>query len=285
MAGPRILVIDGYPEKVRKKLVKDGATVAADLYVATLKACRSDVLCEIVYSADPGVTLPSGSSLGSYDGAVWTGSVVSVTNVDDPAVRQQIELTRAVFEAGVPGFGSCFAIQIATVAAGGTVVRNPKGRELGIGRDLRLTEAGRAHPVFAGRADVFEAAMIHEDMVESLPTGGVVLVENDMCPVQAATFPTGPTGSSIFTGVQYHPEFHLAELGAIMWRQRKALMREGFYADEFAVRAVADDLIALGHDHGRTDLRAKIGVQGDLLDDRIRLNEVHNWVNILSSKT
>ena len=62
-------------------------------------------------------------------------------------------------------------------------------------------------------------------------------------------------------------------------------MREGFYADEFAVRAVADDLIALGHDHGRTDLRAKIGVQSDLLDDRIRLNEVHNWVNILSSKT
>ncbi len=281
MAGPRILVIDGYPEKVRKKLVEDGATVAADLYVGTLKTCRDDVECDVIFSADLGASLPSGASLQSYDGALWTGSVVSVTQDDDPAICQQIELTRAVFDAGVSGFGSCFAIQIATVAAGGTVIRNPKGREGGIGRNLRLTEAGRAHPVFAGRDDVFEAAMIHEDMVESLPDGGIVLVESDMCPIQAATF---PTGKAMFTGVQYHPEFHLAELGAILWRQRKALIREGFYVDADSVRAVADDMIALGRDPQRMELRTKIGVQNDLLDDNIRLNEVRNWVNCLTPK-
>ena len=278
MSGPRLLIIDGYPEKIRNKLIEDGATVAADLYVHTLTACRADVHCDVVFAADPGVKLPTGADLESYDGAVWTGSAISVNDSSNPVVRQQVEFTRAVFDAGVPGFGSCFAIQIATVAAGGTVVRNPKGREFGIGRDLRLTEAGRTHPVFAGRQDRFEAAMIHEDMVESLPPGGTVLVENDMCPVQGATF---PAGKSTFTGVQYHPEFHLAELGAILWRQRKALIREGFYPDTEAVRSVADYMITLGRDPGRKDLRHKIGVRDDVLEDSIRLNEVRNWVNAL----
>ncbi len=278
MSTPRILIVDGYPKKIRDKLVEDGASVAADLYVRTLRQCRSDVTCDVVFAADPGVAVPSGAALEAYDGAVWTGSAISVTNTNDPAVRQQIEFTRAVFDAGVCGFGSCFAIQIATVAAGGTVVRNPKGREFGIGRGLTLTDAGRTHPVFAGRSSPFEAAMIHEDMVDSLPPGGTVLVKNSMCPVQGATF---STGTSTFTGVQYHPEFHLAELGAIVWRQRKTLIREGFYKDADSVREAADDLIALGRDPDRSDLREKIGVQEDLLDDSIRLNEVRNWVNQL----
>ena len=279
MTGPRVLIIDGYPKRVREKLVEDGATVAAALYTNTLKACRDDISCETVYAADLDSTLPAGVALEDFDGAVWTGSVVSVRDTEDSSVRRQIDFTRAVFDAGVPGFGSCFAIQIATVAAGGSVIHNPKGREVGIGLGLALTEAGRVHPVFEGRAPVFEAAMIHEDMVSTLPTGGVVLAENDMAPIQAATF---PAGRSVFTGVQYHPEFHAAELGAILWRQRKALVREGFYPDFDAVRAVADDMIDLHKDPARADLRKKTGITDDLLDDTIRLTEVRNWVNSLS---
>jgi GMP synthase (glutamine-hydrolysing) len=228
VTGPRVLIIDGYPKRVREKLVEDGATVAAELYTNTLKFCRADVSCETVYAADADSALPTGEALDGFDGAVWTGSVVSVRDTEDSSVRRQIDFARAVFDAGVSGFGSCFAIQIATVAAGGAVIHNPKGREVGIGHGLALTEAWRAHPIFEGRAPVFEAAMIHEYMVATLPPGGVVLAENDMAPIQAATF---PVGRSVFTGVQYHPEFHAAELGAILWRQRKTLVREGFYPD------------------------------------------------------
>lgn len=274
--GPRILIIDGYPKRVREKLVEDGATVAAELYAETLRFCCPDVICETIFAADPNTILPTGVELATFDGAVWTGSVVSVQQTSDPSVRQQIELTRAVFEAGIPGFGSCFAIQIATVAGGGTVIKNPKGREVGIGRNLQLTEAGVNHPLFAGRAPLFEAAMTHEDVVATLPTNGVVLAANHMAPIQAATFPIGQT---TFTGVQYHPEFHLGELGAILWRQRKTLVREGFFVDFDAVRATADDMIALHQTPSRTDLRKKIGVNDDLLDDTIRLTEVRNWIN------
>lgn len=279
MSAPRILIIDGYPKWVRQKLIEDGATVAAQLYEDALKLCRSDIICETVYAADPESSLPSGAMLSDFDGAVWTGSVVSVTNVDDSSIRRQIDFTKSVFKAGVCGFGSCFAIQIASVAAGGTVVRNPKGREVGVGQGLTLTEDGQADPIFARRAREFSAPMIHEDIVTALPPGGVVLATNDMAPIQAATF---PTGTSVFTGVQYHPEFHAAELGAILWRQRKALVREGFYADFDAVRSVADDMQALHVEPTREDLRKKTGINDDILSDTIRLNEVRNWVNSLT---
>lgn len=281
MPNPRLLIIDGYPRRIREKLVEDGATVAGDLYASTLSLCRPDISCDIIFAADPGAGLPAGTSLADYDGAVWTGSVISVRHTEDPSVRQQIEFAQAVFDAGVEGFGSCFAIQIATVAAGGTVVPNPKGREFGIGRNLRLTSAGKSHYVFEGRPPVFEAAMIHEDMVQTLPVGGIVLAENDMSPIQAATF---AAGNSTFTGVQYHPEFDLKELGAILWRQRKTLVREGFYPDFDAVRSIADDMTLLHQSPAQPDLREKIGVDDDILDDTIRLTEVRNWVNGLTCR-
>lgn len=282
LTGPLILIIDGYPKRVREKLVADGATVAAELYETTLISCRANVICETVFAADPDTRLPTGVDISHFDGAVWTGSVVSVRQEGDPSVCQQIEFAQAVFNSGVEGFGSCFAIQIATVAAGGTVAHNPKGREVGIGRRIRLTDAGMEHPVFKGRATVFEAAMIHEDMVATLPPGGVVLAENDMAPIQAATF---PVGQATFTGVQYHPEFHLGELGAILWRQRKALVREGFYTNFTSVRSAADDMIALHKDPSRIDLIEKIDVNEGLLDDTIRLTEVRNWVNGLTPRS
>jgi GMP synthase (glutamine-hydrolysing) len=44
---------------------------------------------------------------------------------------------------GVPVWGSCWGLQIATVALGGSVRRNPRGRELAIARAITVTEAGR----------------------------------------------------------------------------------------------------------------------------------------------
>ena len=40
---------------------------------------------------------------------------------------------------------------VVTVAAGGVVRANPKGREIGVGRRIALTRAGRDHPMYAGK--------------------------------------------------------------------------------------------------------------------------------------
>ena len=59
-----------------------------------------------------------------------------------PEVTRQIDLVRAALATGTPMFGSCWGLQVITAAAGGSVRKNPKGREIGFGRGIRLTEAG-----------------------------------------------------------------------------------------------------------------------------------------------
>ena len=51
------------------------------------------------------------------------------------------------------------------------VRKNPKGREIGFGRGIRLTEAGRKHPMYVGKLDVFNAPTVHLDEVEALAAG------------------------------------------------------------------------------------------------------------------
>ena len=42
-------------------------------------------------------------------------------------IEPQIELARAVLKSKTPLFGSCWGLQVVTVAAGGTVRRQPEG--------------------------------------------------------------------------------------------------------------------------------------------------------------
>src|SRR5262249_58046625 len=106
-----------------------------------------------------------------------------------PEIQRQIDLVRTVLAAGTPVFGSCWGLQLLMVAAGGSVRRNPKGREVGFGRAIRLTTAGREHPMFAGKGDSFEAVTVHLDEVETLAPGTSALPLNAMPGLPPAPLP------------------------------------------------------------------------------------------------
>ena len=170
---------------------------------------------------------------------------------------------REALNTGTPVFGSCWGLQIITVAAGGAVRKNPKGREIGFGRGIRLTEAGRKHPMYVGKLDVFNAPTVHLDEVETLPPGATVLASNAMSDVQSVEI---RTKGSIAWGVQYHPEYPLRELAAIVRRIGTRLIDEGFFADEADIKTFAQDLDALDRDpdckrlawrHGISQQRAR----------------------------
>ena len=172
--APRFMVVDGYKKSARDQLADGGAAVAGDLYAAMLQETSPGAQCDIVYPSDPGPGLPTGAALSSYDGIAWTGCSLTVFH-DTPEVRRQIEFARACFEAGVPAFGSCWAAQIAVVAAGGGCAGNPKGREMGIARKIALTPEGRAHPLYEGKGDVFDAFISHDDVITEMPAGAARL--------------------------------------------------------------------------------------------------------------
>ncbi len=170
--APRILIIDGYTEAAREQLQSGGASVAADLYVGMLKRCAPNgIECDVIYPADPGASLPIGTAIRDYDGVAWTGCSSCVFS-GEPDVAEQIEFARECYRRGVPAFGSCWAAQIAVVAAGGEVALNPNGREMGIARGITLTDEGRAHPLYEGKPAVFDAFTSHDDEVTVLPERG-----------------------------------------------------------------------------------------------------------------
>jgi GMP synthase (glutamine-hydrolysing) len=279
----RILIIDGYTKVAREQLQSGGASLAADLYVKMLQRCApTGVECDVIFPADSGVSLPVGETIQDYDGVAWTGCSSCVFS-GEPDVAEQIEFARECYRRGVPAFGSCWAAQIAVVAAGGEVALNPNGREMGIARGITLTDEGRAHPLYEGKPAVFDAFTSHDDEVTVLPEGATRLSGNDFTRVQSVVVKHEGTE---FWGLQYHPEYDLHEMARLMFCRIEKLVRLGFFADEAAGLAHIDQLEALHADPTREDIATAVGLKADVMDDSLRTIEVQNWINhhLLPSK-
>jgi GMP synthase (glutamine-hydrolysing) len=271
----RLLVIDGNEAATRTKHVSVGGTDSGDGYAATLQRLDKNIEVDIVRPADAVVKLPDGVAIENYAGAVITGSALNIYSLE-PAVQRQIELTQAVFAAGVPCFGSCWGLQVGVTAAGGTVVRNPRGREFGFGRRITLTQAGRDHPMFQGKPEVFEAPAVHVDTVDSLPPGATPLAHNDMG-LQAAEIRL--KNGATFWGVQYHPEYNCAEIAAMARRYADVLIRDGLVKDRAELDCLAADLVSLDEHPDDQRLAWRYGVGPAITDVSIRLVELRNWLD------
>jgi GMP synthase (glutamine-hydrolysing) len=274
MTPPRLLVIEGNTAQGRAEQIAAGGGVASTGYAELLQGLLPGAEIDICYAADPGAELPQGAAPEGYDGAAITGSALHIYQ-GGPAINQQIDLARDILAAGTPIFGSCWGLQVLTVAAGGSVRRNPKGRELGFGRGIRLTEAGRKHPMYIGKPDVFNAPTVHLDEVETLPPATMVLATNAMSDVQSAEI---HLNGAVAWGVQYHPEYPLREIAAIVRRVGTRLIEEGFFLDEADIRTFAGDLDALDQNPADKRLAWRHGISKNVLDTRLRVSEVANWI-------
>jgi GMP synthase (glutamine-hydrolysing) len=274
MPSPRLLVIEGNSPQTTAEHVAAGGTAASKGYSDLLRELLPGVSVDICYPGEPSALLPEGSSLEGYDGIAITGSSLHIYN-GGLEVTRQIELVRAALKTGTPLFGSCWGLQVITAAAGGSVRKNPKGRELGFGRRIRLTEAGRKHPMYAGKPDVFNAPTVHLDEVESLAPGTTVLATNEVSDVQSAEIRTN--GSTAWA-VQYHPEYPLREIAAIVRRIGPRLIDEGFFADKADIKTFAQDLDTLDRDPGCKRLAWRHGISKNVLDKKLRVGEIANWI-------
>jgi len=276
--GPtlRLLVLDAYAREGREELRRGGVSEAGALYVALLRSLESEAQVEVGHPADADWQLPQGSRLADWDGAVWTGSSLTIHDEADLRVQRQVELARQLYQAGVPCFGSCWGIQLAVVAAGGTCARNPRGREFGISRKIEVCEAGRAHPLYAGKSGVFDALTSHQDEVVRLPPAARLLASNRISGVQAMALEEGERS---FWAVQYHPEYDLGEVARLCRVRATGLVAQGCFRDRQAAEAWCERLLALDAQPQRQDLAFALGVDEDVLDPGVRCREVRNWLD------
>ena len=273
MAAPRILVVDGNVAEIRDRQRAALGYDSGTGYAQVLGRLMPELQCEIIRPADAAPALPTGMNLADFDGVTITGSALNVYHGGGP-VERQVEIAKAVFEAGVPFFGSCWGLQIAVVAAGGQVQKNLRGREFGFARRIQLNEAGRAHPLFAGKPAVYEAPTIHRDEIGALPAGATVLASNDMG-LQAAAF-THRRGT--FWGVQYHPEYDYLDIAAAAERYGQVLVEEGMFQDLAALQAFCAELRQLQTQPANAPLLWKHGLGPAMSEPSLRLLELRNWL-------
>ncbi len=272
--GLRFLVVEGNTRGARETHKAAYGQMVCESYAQVIHEAEPEAVCDIAFAADEGANLPDRAGLESYDGIVLTGSHLSIYD-RTPEIMRQIDLMRAIYASRTPSFGSCWGLQVAAVAAEGDVQKNPLGREVGFARRLRRTEAGRAHPMLEGRPEVYDAPAIHLDMVTVLPKDATVIATNPVSAVQAAEI---RQDGGTFWGVQYHPEFSLAELAVIIRLRTELMIREGFCRTPEEVHAYADDLTALDKDPSRFDLAWRHGVDAEVLEPARRAREIRNFI-------
>jgi GMP synthase (glutamine-hydrolysing) len=281
LAPLRICIVNCYPAASRENFDRSDVGHPHDLFKGVLRREAPNATTEIVFVADPDFSLPPGSSIDDFDAFIWTGSDLTVYHTDDPRVAAQIDFAKALMDAGAICWGSCWGLQLASQVAGGEVAANPKGREWGIARDIRLTDAAAASPMHAGKPAVFDAFIMHLDEVTRLPDGTPLLATNDHTRIQAAII---ERGEAAFWTTQYHPEYNLHEMGRLIAARAKALVREGFFPDEAAVAAYAAKMKQLAATPDSADLRAELNVGDDIIDAQIREVELRNWLRFVASR-
>ncbi len=131
---------------------------------------------------------------------------------------------------GTPVLGVCFGHQLLGRAAGGDVVLNPAGREIGTVR-VELTEAGLEDPLFswANGRDI-EVQATHMDAVDPLPEGATVLAWNENTAAQAFRL------SETVAGVQFHPELWAEAMRDLIFSREERIAAEGMNPAEIAGR-------------------------------------------------
>ncbi len=275
---PHYLIAESETEDERDARRSSAGKSSGETYAATLEQMQPGSRITIIAPADDDACVLNVAELSDFDAVFLTGSPLHVYD-DTPEVRRQLDFMRAVFASGTPSFGSCAGLQVAVVAAGGTVRKMPERMEAGIARRIVATDAGRQHPLLAGRPPTWDAAAIHGDEVETLPPGSVLLASNAVTHVQAAEI---RYDRGVFWGVQYHPELALGEIAVALKRQTDDLVEAGLAESSDDVETRADQLTALHRDPARRSLWWILGVDAELADEARRRTEIRNFLNYLA---
>lgn len=152
---------------------------------------------------DTGDALPA--DLADHDAfVVLGGSMGADDDADFPWLTRVKHLVRRAAATEVPTLGICLGHQLAAVALGGRVERNPRGQQVGV-LDVGWTADAGTDPLLgpiaaAGSSHPTRAVQWNNDLVVETPPGTVVLAQTPHDEVQAARF--APT----VWGVQWHPE-------------------------------------------------------------------------------
>jgi GMP synthase (glutamine-hydrolysing) len=262
----KLLIVEGNNEETRVKREGYGIKPYHLTFREMLRFLVPKARTDVAFPTDKGKNLPSISQLKEYDGVLWTGSSLSVLE-DIPDVNRQLTFAETIFESGVPFYGSCWGMQVATVVSGGKVALSGNGLEFGISKPIELTELGKASPFFTNRNSGYSALCIHFDEIAKLPENAQVLASNPHSKVQAMTF---RYKNAQFFGVQYHPEFKTSDMALITSFLSERLVKSGTFNSETEVLQFSDRLTQ------------KKNIPKEITDYKLHTQEIMAWLGYIA---
>lgn len=170
---------------------------------------------------------------------VLGGSMDAYSDDRHPWLAQVKDLVHAASEQHVPVLGICLGHQLAAVALGGAVRRNPNGQQIGV-VEVGWAPAAVSDPLLAPVTGARRAVQWNNDVVTVPPTATQVLARAATGELQAARF--APT----VWGVQSHPEAGASIVAAWAANDRDDAASRGVDVDEYVaqVAAATDELRA-----------------------------------------
>ena len=163
---------------------------------------------------------------------VLGGSMDAYSDDRHPWLRQVKRLVRGAAEGHVPTLGICLGHQLAAVALGGAVQKNPRGQQIGVLQFGWTVEAGR-DPLLGAVSEATVAVQWNNDLVTVPPTGTEVLARTAAGELQAARF--APT----VWGVQSHPEAGEEIVSFWAANDRDSAAERGVDVDEYVAKVAA----------------------------------------------
>ncbi|GAW50863.1 MULTISPECIES: type 1 glutamine amidotransferase [unclassified Nocardioides] len=241
MSAPLVLVVE-HDRECPLALLGDWLTEAG---------CELDV--RRPYAGDQ---LPA--DLTPYDGLLLLGGPMGANDdLKHAWLGPAKELVREAVATDVPTLGVCLGHQLAAVALGGTVERNPHGQQVGL-LGVGWTDAAKDDALLGPLATPRRGVQWNDDVVTELPPGATLLAVTGRDEVQAVRF------APLAWGVQLHPEVDVPVLQPWAESDRgshesrgidtDALLRDiGAARDELddAWRPLADGFTTLARGHAR----------------------------------
>lgn len=182
------------------------------------KLHENDLIEEEIAAADK--IIISGSARSAYEDFLWK-----------PRIRKALQL---ILASGKPTYAICFGAQFVAQELGGEVVRNPNGTEFGA-VNIQLTEAGFRHPLLQDFHDGKKVHATHNDRVEKLPEGAILLAYNENSPVQAYQY------KNIFAS-QFHPDLPSQNLCNLLDLRKDRYYESGFLKSEDHYQQIKNSL-------------------------------------------
>jgi len=261
----RLLIVEGNNEQTRQLRGGFGIKPYHLMFQEMIKGMVPEAETAFAFPADGTSGLPTVAQLKQYDGILWTGSSLSVTD-DIPDVNRQLQFADEVFKSGVPFYGSCWGMQVATVVAGGKVALSNNGLEFGTSKPIELTELGKESPLTCHRKTAFTALCIHYDEVVETPENANVLASNAHSNVQAMTF---NYKNASFFGVQYHPEFNPSNMALIGSFLSENLVNNGAFKSLEEVKEFT------------LSLKEHKGIPPEISNYQLHTQEIMAWLKLL----